>query len=166
MIDSGAVFDSSGTYRYLLWRVWSGDAPRVAFVMLNPSAADAAANDPTIRRCIGLARAWGYGALEVVNLFAYRTAYPAELGNAGDPIGPENDRYIRAALVRCAAVIAAWGVHGSLRQRGAQVSEMLRALAGGTACCLGRTRAGHPRHPLYLSNRIVPQPFFNSSATM
>jgi len=71
MLNQGAVIDPTGDYRYSLWRVWHPKASRVAFIMLNPSQADATVDDPTIRRCIGFAQRWGYGSLEAVNLFAY-----------------------------------------------------------------------------------------------
>ncbi len=74
-----AKFDPSMNYRYSLAREWNSNAPRIGFVMLNPSTADATSNDPTIRRCINFARFWGYGAIEVVNLFAYRASHPAQL---------------------------------------------------------------------------------------
>ncbi|TMF61888.1 MAG: DUF1643 domain-containing protein, partial [Chloroflexi bacterium] len=68
----GATFSADRRYRYRLWRRWDGARPVVAFVMLNPSTADARRDDPTIRRCIGFAKSWGFGGVEVVNLFAYR----------------------------------------------------------------------------------------------
>lgn len=151
----GAVLDPTGLYRYTLWREWDPAGLRVAFVMLNPSAADARRDDPTIRRCIAFAHAWGYGSLEVVNLFAYRTSRPATLQTVPDPIGPEADRYLLAAAYRAQLVVAAWGVHGSLRGRD---QAALRLLAG-PLHCLGTTRRGHPRHPLYLSRETVPVPY-------
>ena len=89
---TGADFDPTGVYRYSLWREWDARAPAVAFVMLNPSTADAGKDDPTIRRCASFARSWGYGSLEVVNLFAYRASEPKRLRQTPDPIGPANDR--------------------------------------------------------------------------
>src|SRR6266487_5248505 len=71
-IEFGAVLDVSGIYRYSLWRAWSAYHPRIVFVLLNPSTADEQRNDPTIRRCMGFARTWNFGSVEVVNLFAYR----------------------------------------------------------------------------------------------
>src|SRR5947209_16246810 len=109
-----AIFDSTGTYRYSLWRQWSTDCPPVAFIMLNPSTADDRKDDPTIRRCIGFARAWGFGALEVVNLFAYRATDWSKLLEVDDPVGPENDDYIVQAVERCPCVVAAWGTKGVL----------------------------------------------------
>ncbi len=140
----GAWLD--GPYRYLLWRRWA-DAASVLFVMLNPSTADALRDDPTIRRCLGYARAWGFGAVEVVNLFAWRATDPRELRRAGDPVGPGNDRVIAEAAARNHAVIAAWGLHGALLDRGSRVAALLAPFG---ARCLGATAAGMPRHPLYL----------------
>ncbi len=143
-VDSGAVFD--GPYRYLLWRRWA-DADGVLFVMLNPSTADARDDDPTIRRCLGFARAWGFGGVEVVNLFAWRATSPRDLRRAAAPIGPRNDQVIAEAAARVQAVIVAWGVHGAHRDRDRQVAAVLEARR---PRCLGATAAGAPRHPLYV----------------
>jgi hypothetical protein len=147
-----------GRYRYRLWRTWDAALPRVAFVMLNPSTADHRKDDPTIRRCIGLSRAWGYGGLVVVNLFAYRTPAVAALRQVPDPIGPDNDRHVRAASRRAAAVVLAWGVHGTLHGRDQEVLRLLGRCRR-PLLCLGTTRDGHPRHPLYLPSGIRPARF-------
>lgn len=148
-MKSSAVIDGTGKYRYSLVREWNTDLPRVLFVMLNGSTADAENDDPTLRRCIGFAKSWGYGSLEVVNLFGYRTTLPSELKQADDPVGPDNDKYILEAVNKAKTVIFAWGVHGQHRARDIQVIRMLNA-RGIMAMCLGTTKEGHPRHPLYL----------------
>lgn len=145
-MKSGATFDSTGAYRYALWRVWDAAKPRVTFILLNPSTADATHDDPTIRRCIGFGRAWGYGRLDVVNLFAYRATHPNVLKMATDPIGPENNAHIAQAAVENDSVVAAWGNHGQWLERGQQVLRMLNR----TIYCLGITQQGQPRHPLYV----------------
>lgn len=156
----GATFDDTGSYRYTLWRRWDSSLPRVAFVMLNPSTADRHADDPTIRRCIGFARAWGYGGMVAVNLFAYRTPSPAELARVPEPVGPENDRHLLVARRRCRDVVLAWGVHGTLRDRDRAVLELLgRRRRGRDLLCLGTTMHGHPRHPLYLAGATRPHAF-------
>lgn len=147
-----AIFDCSGAYRYALTRVWE-HGPEVTIVMLNPSSADAARDDPTIRRCIAFARAWGFGRLRVLNLFAYRTAVPADLRWAPDPIGPENDRYLSESG-RSGLLVVAWGNHGVLHGRAAAVGGLFRG-----AFCLGVTAAGQPRHPLYLPAALRPVPW-------
>lgn len=149
-----AVFDAGRVYRYSLYREW-GDASRtVAFIMLNPSTADEVALDPTVLRCMRAAKRWGYGAGEVVNLFAYRSTDPRGLLAVDDPVGPENDRYIMAAAEDAVLVVAAWGVHGTLQGRAAAVVRLLEGVCELT--CLGTTRAGHPRHPLYLRRDVQP----------
>jgi hypothetical protein len=142
----GAIFDRSGRYRYRLWRRW-GAGERVGFVMLNPSTADAERDDPTIRRCTGFARTWGFGSMVVVNLFALRSPDPARLRRAREPVGRDNDRHIIEAAGACDVVVLAWGMHGRLRDRDRAVLDLL---AGQALRCLGQTRAGQPRHPLYL----------------
>ncbi len=156
-IESGATFDESGRYRYRLWRHWGPSAGRVIWVMLNPSTADADVLDPTVRRCVTYARAWGFGGLEVLNLFAWRSTDPRALYAAVDPIGPDNDRMIVEAVYQPATdlVVCAWGVHGALHDRGRRVRRLLPT----TAVCLGRTRAGHPKHPLYLKRDAVREAY-------
>lgn len=160
-MKKGAILDSTGLYRYTLWREWDGCAPKLVFVMLNPSRADAIVDDPTIRRCLGFARTWGYGSLEVVNLFAYRTSHPSNLAQVADPVGPENDRYLEAAMERCdragIRVVIAWGNGGLLLGRN---EEVLRAIAREDLYCLGVTKRGQPRHPLYLKSDTVPTPLY------
>ncbi len=90
---SGAIFSPSQNYRYRLWRRWS-DGHTLAWCMLNPSTADASQNDPTIERCVRRAKQLGYGAIEVVNLFAYRSTNPSALYTVTDPVGPDNDAHI------------------------------------------------------------------------
>ena len=112
-------------YRYRLTRIW-GDGPRATFVMLNPSTADEHVDDPTLRRCMGFARAWGLGGLNVVNLSAFRATIPAELWRAVDPIGPDNDDYLRAAGASGEPLIAAWGNNAKLHR----VQEVLSVPPG------------------------------------
>jgi hypothetical protein len=151
----GAVFDSSRLYRYALWRRWNVFGPRLAFVMLNPSTADAVRDDPTIRRCLAFARSWGFGSLEIVNLFAYRAVQPAELEKASDPVGPENDAYLLEAARRARLLVAGWGNHGALHGRDKAVMRLL----DNDLYCLGTTQLGQPRHPLYVSASAAPEPW-------
>jgi hypothetical protein len=141
------VFDASRRYRYRLWRRWAEGGAVIAFVMLNPSTADARRDDPTIRRCTGFARGWGFAAMTVVNLFALRATDPVRLRRARDPVGPDNDGYILAAASESDALVVAWGNAGAMCGRDRAV---LALLADRPAECLGLTGAGRPRHPLYL----------------
>ncbi|KAM3090415.1 DUF1643 domain-containing protein [Phormidesmis sp. 146-35] len=140
------------TYRYSLERSWS-DAPRVGFVMLNPNRADEVSDDPTIRRCIGFAKSWGYGGLEVANLFAYRAKTPDLLKQADDPIGKENDRSILRLTKRVETIVLAWGNWGMLGGRDRTVIKLLDSHP--TLYCLGTTKLGQPRHPLYLKSTTL-----------
>ena len=156
-VVSDAVFDPTGTYRYRLSRTWAVERPIVGFVMLNPSTADAVVDDPTIRRCIGFARRWGYGGIVVVNLFAYRATVPRILRTVPDPVGPENDAHLLRAQSECERLVLAWGVHGKQGGRDRTVLELLDG--GGPLDCLGVTREGHPRHPLFLPRDVRPRPY-------
>jgi hypothetical protein len=154
----GATFDPSMRFRYALWRTWDARGRRVAFVMLNPSTADKSEDDPTIRRCMGLARDRGFGKMWAVNLFGYRTPTPGQLRRVPDPIGPDNDRHLRAVCGRADVVIAAWGVHGALMGRDRVVAGWL-ARRRRPVLCFGTTKAGHPRHPLYLPRDAPLEPY-------
>ena len=123
-------------------------------VMLNPSKADEATDDPTIRRCIGFARSWGFGSLAVGNLFAYRTTYPDALCASSDPVGFENDRWLRLLHEESPLTIAAWGNHGCLLGRSIAYRRTMSGLH-----ILDLTRLGEPRHPLYVDSDVVPQPW-------
>jgi hypothetical protein len=153
-MQTGATFDSTENYRYLLWRKWDEALPTVGFVMLNPSRADAELNDPTIRRCIGFARSWGFGGLEVVNLFAYRAVTPKLLNAVADPIGNENDQYLKSLPERVDRIILAWGNWGRLYGRDREVLSLLASIT--PLHCLGITQLGQPKHPLYLEKTILP----------
>lgn len=159
-IASGAIFDPSRTYRYTLWREWDAHLPRITFVMLNPSTADAEKNDPTIRRCIGLAQQWAFGSLEVVNLFAYRATHPKELKQAIDPVGLENDAHLIAAMERSPTLVLAWGNWGHLWGRDRLVLELLAHHP--QRYCLGMNQSGQPRHPLYVPHTICLQEFYKT----
>jgi hypothetical protein len=144
--DSTAVLSDDGVYRYTLSRRWDA-GPGVLWIMLNPSTADAANDDPTMRRCIGFTRAWGFSALTVVNLFALRATNPADLYRHPDPIGPVNDAHIVTQAQRHDLAVAAWGTHGDHQNRAAYVRRLVDGIQ---LRCLGTTRGGHPRHPLYV----------------
>ncbi len=143
--DSDANISPCGQYRYSLTREWDENLPCVCFVMLNPSTADAAQDDPTLRRCKAFARAWGFGSLQVVNLFGLRATDPGKLRLHPDPIGPENDAYLDGAISRAGRVVVAWGRDGDYRGRGPEVARRIRE-----PWCLKLTKEGHPWHPLYV----------------
>lgn len=149
--DATAVLSECGRYRYRLERRW-GRGSAALFVMLNPSTADANVDDRTIRRCIGYAHRWGYPALSVVNLYAYRATDPRELWKAPDPIGPENNRHLIEAAAEAGVVVAAWGVHAQSQR----VDEVLTLPGLSRATALALSRDGHPRHPLYLRGDLTP----------
>lgn len=140
-----AAFSRCRTYRYTLERRWDPRRPVVMFVGLNPSTADETHDDPTVRRCLGFARRWRFAALLMTNLFALRSTDPRALREAEDPIGPRNDEHLRRCRARAALVVAAWGARGGLGRRDERVLVTLPE-----AHCLGATRGGRHRHPLYL----------------
>lgn len=188
-IDKGASISACGRYRYRLWREWRlwpepakwhmwtdddgkpivdgagaqlGEPKSCIFIMLNPSTADGDEDDPTIRRCVGFARHWGYDRLDVINLFAYRATAPEallSLNDADDPVGPENRRHFDRVLFDghpVGLIICAWGAHGCHL---GQDETVLGWLGRRERFALGLTKEGHPRHPLYLKRDAQPIAF-------
>lgn len=151
-ITGDAVLSADGLYRYRLGREWDMTKPRLTFIMLNPSTADAMVDDPTIRRCIGFAKRMGLGGVNVYNLYAFRATKPIDMLNAADPVGPENNRYLeeafRTAVVEHVPTIAAWGANAR-QDRVLDVLDMAEQ-SYTQLSSLGITKHGHPKHPLYL----------------
>lgn len=148
-----ALLSDCGLYRYCLTRQWA-TGPDVCWVMLNPSTADHESDDPTIRKCAGFTRRWGFGALTVVNLFAYRATDPKVLSRSArrgvDVVGPEADRHIARAAERAGRIVAAWG-NLEWQEAWPREREVLELLSGfGPVVCFGLTQLCHPRHPVRL----------------
>ena len=158
-----AIFDEHMRYRYSLTRVWNEKGPKVVFIMLNPSLANDKEDDRTTKRIINFAKKFGYGSLEVVNLFAYITPKYIELKDLekSEAVGKENNKYLIRALKSADKIIAAWGENGTIHQRH---EEIVQIIDGYDIDSLGSpTRDGHPRHPLYLSNDIELLPYKRST---
>lgn len=152
-MEKAAEISRCGRYRYTLARTWDPDLPYVAFIGLNPSTADAVENDPTLNRCIQYARAWGYGGVRMVNLFAFGTTSPADMKAADDPVGPDNDVALQSVCEDAGLVVAACGNHGSFRNRSHEVRTMLEGLY-----CHKVNKTGEPAHPLYQRKTARPEP--------
>jgi hypothetical protein len=149
--DKGAEVSACGLYRYLLWRTWD-DGPKVMFVGLNPSTADASLDDPTIRKCVTFARHWGYGGLLMANLFAFRATQPADMLKAADPVGPRNDEFLRLGARMSSLIVGAWGNGGGHMGRSAVMHQTFPAMK-----VLRLNGTGHPAHPLYLPGCLTPR---------
>ena len=155
---STAVYSDCKKYRYSLTRVWDAGGLKALFVMLNPSTATEVQNDPTVERCERRARALGFGAFQVTNIFAWRETDPHKMRTAPEPVGPENDNAILDGVQWADQVIAAWGAHGSHLERGPQVETLLRGTRQ-PLFHLGLTKDGHPKHPLYIAYTQQPEPW-------
>ncbi len=155
---STAIYSDCVRYRYLLTRTWDAGGSRALFIMLNPSTATEVQNDPTVERCERRARALGFGAFRVTNIFAWRDTDPKAMRAATDPVGPENDAAILRSCPWADRVICAWGTHGAHLGRGPAVERLLRA-AQVPLFHLGLTKEGHPKHPLYIGYREHPRPW-------
>ena len=147
-----AVISEDGLYRYELRRQWDQSRSFIVWCLLNPSTANADRDDPTVRRCIGFSQAWGHGGLIVVNLMSYRATRPQDCLNADDPYGPLNHVYLDSAASRRPRVMCAWGS----RAPKCAVEIALRYLPRRRLFCLGITKDGSPRHPLYVRAEQKP----------
>jgi hypothetical protein len=145
-------------YRYALWRIWGDEANFVQFVGLNPSTADENLDDPTIRRCVQFAKDWGFEALCMTNLFAFRATDPKNMKATEAPVGPQNDVWLKEVSREAGTVIACWGAQGDFLGRDLEVSTLIPEMK-----CLKLTQGGHPRHPLYLKKDLIPIDYVHTS---
>lgn len=158
MIASGATFSACRRWRTLLWRRWDAAKPVANFLMLNPSTADERVLDPTCARARDYAERWGYGALLVTNVFAWRATDPGRMRSAAEPVGEGNDAAILRAARKAQLVVCAWGNHGLHLQRSSAVQGLLRG-AGIPLHVLRFNASGEPAHPLYQPARLRPTPW-------
>lgn len=193
----GAVFDPTNRHRYMLWRNLADTecgadqnsdflpnlghhadvaqphhtARTICFIMLNPNRADELSNDPTIKRCIGFAKGWGFLKVIVVNLFSIKAQTPALLRHMKGPlVGRSNDAFVLSAIEQSSMVVAAWGNHGNIGGRDQELLEFVETALGSNSAlksnahleglhCLGLTKLRQPKHPLYLRSTIEPVRF-------
>ena len=162
-----ARFSRCRRYRWWLLRCWCQERPRLLFIGLNPSSADADTDDPTLRRLGRFARDWGFGGIEVVNLFSAVGTSPGALRHLPDPVGRDTDAWIRrrAAAPPVQGIWLGWGNRGGWRQRDRQVLRLLGGAAPAKPLLtLGATRQGQPRHPLYARTDLLCQPWSPASS--
>lgn len=165
-IQRSAIISADDLYRYRLSRWWSDTLPWVTYLMLNPSTADAFTDDATIRKCIGFAQAWGYGGIDVINLFALRSRDPLAITTAANPVGPDYMSHLLDSIKKSKLLIAAWGCESTLKKspilmkRPQAVLSTIRTLRPDLKVeCLGLTPAGTPYHPLMLAYSTPRIPF-------
>lgn len=152
-MKTSAIISSCKQYRYELRRLWDESKPLVLFICLNPSTADETSEDNTSRVCINYAIRWGFGGLLIGNLFAYRSTDQSALHNVKDPIGPDNDHWLRKMQEEAGLVVCAWSDTGALNNRDKAVLQYLK-----NPHCLKKLKSGRPGHPLYKNRDITPVP--------
>jgi len=135
-------------FRFYLKRIWDENKSFVMFIGLNPSTANETENDPTIKRCINFAKAWGYGGMFMTNLFAFVSTDPKKL--MFDRIA-ENDHWIYEISKNIDKIVFVWGAFKIHKSR---MDEVIKTFP--TAYCIGKTKDGYPRHPLYLRSDSKP----------
>lgn len=163
-LKADAEISDCGTFRPTLIRVWDWLLPRVLFVMLNPSTADGRRDDRTVKRCVAFAKAWGFGSLEIVNLYSFRAKDPGVLKKAmraGKDIGDRSgdDRHIVLAAERAQRLVCAWGAHVVGHRMTLRAKAVVALLRPRELFCMGWSAEGQPRHPLMLKGVTKPEPF-------
>jgi len=144
-----AIISEDGKYRYQLSRIWDEEKPKVLFIMLNPSTADADVDDPTIRRVVNFSKSWGYGGVFVGNLYAYRSTDPKGLKHTEDPIGPENMSHIQSLVGLTDKIVYAWGNN---KKEPKWLCDLVE-----TPYCIDISTKKIPKHPLYLKGDLQPK---------
>ena len=150
-MNKSAIISEDKMYRYELSRQWDDQKPYVMFIMLNPSTADGMKDDPTIRRCINFGKSWGFGGIQVGNLYAYRATNPKELKNKADPWGPDNSAHLISMANRSKIIVCAWG-----HNKGIPV-KIWKMFVKDKLYCIEKSVLGTPKHPLYLPKTLRPQ---------
>jgi hypothetical protein len=164
IMEYKCVMDTKEIYRYSLSRVWNNRLPKLTFIMLNPSIADHLKSDPTLNKCLNFAIENNYGSLEIVNLFAYRSNDPKNLRTALDPIGPDNDYYIKQAIEDAGSVVLAWGGdNGRYLGRDKQVLKLISDHSLKVMCFEDYSSKKKPMHPLTLKNGFILTSFFEEN---
>lgn len=156
----GACLSNCNKYRYWLSRTWDNAKPQVVFVGLNPSTADDRIDDPTIKRCIAYGQSWGYGGFLMLNLFAYRSTDPEKLKKVQDPVGEQNNYWIKGMITNLSTplIVACWGNginDARFTNRTKEVTTLLKEL-GDIHCIQLNKATGQPAHPLYLKADLRP----------
>lgn len=151
--DKAALVSESKLYRYWLSRTWDDTLPLLNIIGLNPSTADSFKDDNTITKEVSFAKSWGYGSLHKTNLFAWRDTHPEKMRAERNPIGFDNDYWIKHIASFCDKTVCAWGNHGGHLQRDVEVQLLLR---GYDLHCFGVSKTGKPKHPLYLKGDTRP----------
>lgn len=159
-LRADAHVSECGRYRYWLTRDWDESLPRVCFVMLNPSTADASQDDPTIRKCMAFVRAWGCGGLDVRNLFPFRSPSPKVMMKARNPTGGALGDSALCVLKPFKYIVVAWGTDGGFLNRDRRALDII----GQPVHCLGVTKDGYPKHPLYIKGDTQPIPYHGRAA--
>jgi hypothetical protein len=162
------VFSPDRIYRYVLWRdglqkqrdfftvVTGREDQYVQFIGLNPSKADETFDDPTLAKCMKFARRWGYGAVCMTNLFAWRETNPELMKQQPSPIGEINDWWLEEIARNASVIIAAWGTDGKHLNRSFAVCKLLSRF---NLQCLRVNDDGSPQHPLYILDTTEPSAF-------
>ncbi len=167
------LFSESRSYRWILKRELLSGNKSVVFIGLNPSSANSFNNDMTLRRIINFCSKWDYKNIYIINLFGLISKSPVQLSKSNDPIGGNNDLITLKSLKfwsedsNCDLWLG-WGDKGQFKGRDQKVIKLIKKFSNikssgnylsKSALCLGLSKKGNPRHPLYMPNSSVLRRF-------
>jgi hypothetical protein len=160
VVGDAEFYGDNNQYRLWLSRWWGDQrGPFALWIGMNPSTAAKHVDDPTVRReCLYSRRHLQVNGYVKCNVADYRATKPSELLK----VEPRSDRNLDTILrfaARADRIIVCYGaLHKKLEHCASIVVGALEA-AGCDLHCLGYTKDGAPRHPLYLRGDTELVPF-------
>jgi hypothetical protein len=147
----GWLYIGDDKVRYVLGK--PGIYDNLLVVGLNPSTATPKQLDPTIKRISKIAQREKFGGWMVINLYAMRTPNPDELPVERDMKLSENNLRVIEWIdnkYNIGRIYAAWGTNIEKRTYLLEECQKIVDATEEEWYTRGRTRYGHPKHPLYV----------------
>ena len=163
MIQRSAEFSEDQQYRFKLSRIWEPTGLKILFIMLNPSTANAAVDDRTIKELTRItSKVWTshtkYGGFYVGNLYPYCSSQPSVLKDIHipDEIHQKNVKSIEEMAQESSIVVYAWGTKGPDQNQ--MPPQWLKNIVGPYAWCINLSKNGVPKHPNQWGPHVTPVP--------
>lgn len=143
-------------FRWSLTRGWD-ERPKLVVVGNNPSDADTRRDDPTMWVVMKFAYAWGYGGVEMLNIYPFITRdYSTFLAWRRDHdhavrMMALNSAMIRGRMAAANIVMAAWG-----RLPFGDDAKLFVSDNPVNYHCFGVTNDGAPKHPMARGKSRIP----------
>lgn len=162
------IFDNDyeDTVRYTLGKPALGKGKKnLVCFGINPSTARPDELDNTLKSVERIAKRAGFHGWIMLNVYPQRATNPNDLHNTiQNDIHIKNIEHIERVITDYnATILAAWGTLINKRDYLKQCLQDIYAVSKKSKrkwVCIGNiSKAGHPHHPLYLSNEELPKEF-------